>query len=200
MFDFNCNITPENKDAYEMLPYVSSANISAGLHNGNPIDILKFANYAVRHEISIGVLIDGDNKEKDEDKISADILYQISAVAGFLNTYGLKIENIRLNGKYYDKLNSDKDFAKIVAKAVQQFNPWLNIIIKNEEIKKYLEDELYSKCALEVDFGKNTSIREIREANTTPETIHFEDIENLKRACDVLKPTPITYNRVSEDF
>lgn len=200
MFDFNCNIEPDNKDSYEMLEFASSANITAGLYSGNTLDILKFANYLTKHEISIGVLVEGDIKEKNEDKIFSDILYQISSVDGFLGSYGLKIENIRLNKEYYDKLNSDKDFAKIVGNVVKQYNPWLNIIVKNKEIKEYLEKEHNLKCALEVDFDKNSSIREIRDIKPTPETIHFEDIENLKRAYDVLKPTPISYNRVAGDF
>ena len=48
----------------------------------------------------------------------------------------------------------------------------------------------------EVDFKENTSIREIREMEIKPDTIHFRTLEEAKRAYDVIKPTPINYNRV----
>ncbi|MBE7706857.1 MAG: hypothetical protein E7Z91_06420 [Cyanobacteria bacterium SIG30] len=197
MFDFNSNLTPDNKEIYEMLPYLSSVNVCAGLYTGKATDILKFAEYATKNEIAIGVLVNLKNTNNDEE-IKSDVIYQISAVEGFLTTFGLKIENVRLEGESYNKFNSDKDFAIKVANAIKHVNPWFNIILNNAEIKTLLEKELSAKCALEADFTDKTSIRELREKENVPETLHFENLDNLKRAYDVLKPTPITYNRVAK--
>ncbi len=44
------------------------------------------------------------------------------------------------------------------------------------------------------------SIRQLREMPVKPDTIHFTTLENVKRAYDVIKPSPINYNRVKEQI
>ena len=76
-------------------------------------------------------------------------------------------------------------------------NPWLNLYIANYEMKKFLEEEVKINCPYEVLFDENMSIRQLREMENVPETVHFKSLENAKRAYDVIKPTPVNYNRVS---
>ena len=52
----------------------------------------------------------------------------------------------------------------------------------------------------EVEFGENSSIREIREMEIKPDTIHFKNLDYIKRAYDIIKPTPINYNRVQKQI
>jgi len=44
------------------------------------------------------------------------------------------------------------------------------------------------------------SVRQLREMSVVPETVHFKDLENAKRAYDVIKPSPINFNRVQEQL
>ena len=90
--------------------------------------------------------------------------------------------------------------SKQVAAAVKKFNPWLNLIVGNPEIKAEVEKEVQINCSYEVLFNENMSIRQLREMPVKPDTIHFTTLENVKRAYDVIKPSPINYNRVKEQI
>ena len=194
MFDFNYDIKTSLKD-FEGLEYVSSINV--GAFSCKLLE--EVSNYASKNEISLSALISSDVVWESQD-IKANVLWQLSTIEGFFSSYDLKLENVRLSGVIEEKLNSDKDFALNVALAIKHYNPWLNLIIKNHEIKEYIENNTKIKCALEVDFNENSSIREIRELEHTPNTLHFEDTKSLARAYDVIKPTPINYNRVAEEL
>ena len=213
VFDFNCDIAQDNKknkikDEYEIAQYVSSLNISGGLFSGNPCSVMKALKYASENERAIGVHI-GYDDEKDfgyteqnlsDDELEALILYQISAISAFAHVYGLDLEYVRFHGAMYEKFNSDIEFARKASSVVKQFCPWLTIVVGNWETKEIIERDVNIKCAYEVTFGDNSSIREIRELEHMPETIHFTSAENAKRAYDVIKPSPFSYNRVAEEL
>ena len=95
-----------------------------------------------------------------------------------------------------NELNSNIDFAKKVAYAIKKLNPWLNLYINNSEFKEILEKETGIKCAFEVNFQDWGTIRQIRELEVKPDTIHFCNVEDAMRAREVLKPTPVNFNRV----
>ena len=213
MFDFNCDIAQDNKknkikDEYEIAKYVSSLNISTGLFAGDPSSIKKALEYATENERAIGAHIGYDDKKDfgykeqklNNDELEALILYQISTISSWAHILGLDIEYVRFHGKMYEKFNSDFDFARSAANAVKKFSPWLTIIVGNWELKEMIEREINIKCAYEVTFGEKSSIRELREMEHQPETIHFTSVECVKRAYDVIKPTPFSYNRVAQEL
>ena len=209
MFDFNCDCAQEygiykNEKELENAQYVSSINVSAGFHAGDPLSIKKALLFAKDHDVAIGAHVGyndiqgfGSRKiELNDEELETTVLYQIGAIASFANAMGLEIEHVRLHGAMKEELNSNVDFARVVARAVKQFNPWLNLFINNAEIKEILEKEENIKCALEVNFENFGSIRAIRELEIKPDTIHFRNLEDAKRAREVIKPTPVNYNRV----
>ena len=209
MFDFNCDCAQEygiykNEKELENAQYVSSINVSAGFHAGDPLSIKKALLFAKDHDVAIGAHVGyndiqgfGSRKiELNDEELETTVLYQIGAIASFANAMGLEIEHVRLHGAMKEELNSNVDFARVVARAVKQFNPWLNLFINNAEIKEILEKEENIKCALEVNFEDFGSIRAIRELEIKPDTIHFRNLEDAKRAREVIKPTPVNYNRV----
>ena len=86
-----------------------------------------------------------------------------------------------------------------IADAIKKINPWLNLIVQNPQIKDFIQENGL-KSAYEVEFGENSSVREIRELEIKPDTIHFKNIDDIKRAYDIIKPTPINYNRVQSQI
>ena len=60
------------------------------------------------------------------------------------------------------------------------------------------------KAALEFEFDGTSSIRQIRELeneqNIKFDTIHFRSLDDIKRAYDIIKPTPVNYNRVQSQI
>ncbi len=140
------------------------------------------------------------NMDLKEDEIEAMVIYQLGAISAYANTLSMEIEHVRCHGAMYEKLNNDPEFAKNVARAVKKFNPWLNLIVGNPEIKTAVEKEVQINCSYEVLFNETMSVRQLREMSVVPDTIHFATLENAKRAYDVIKPTPINYNRVKEQI
>lgn len=209
MFDFNCDCAQEygvykNEKELEIAKYVSSINIAAGFHAGDPLSIKRALEFAKENNVSIGAHIGyqdiqgfGSRKvELNDEELETTVIYQISAISSFANAMGLEIEHVRLHGAMKNELNSNIDFAKKVAQAIKKLNPWLNLYINNPEFKEILEKETGIKCAFEVNFQDWGTIRQIRELEVKPDTIHFCNVEDAMRAREVLKPTPVNFNRV----
>lgn len=210
MFDFNSDLAQEfgvykNEGAYDIAQYMSSVNISAGFHAGDPMSIKSALLFAKDRNIAIGAHIGYPDisgfgqrtMQLNSDEIEAMVLYQVGAVQAYAKTMGLEIEHVRCHGAMNAKLGEDAEFAKTVAGAIKKINPWLNLYINNPEIKDIIEKEVKINCAYEVLFDDNMSIRQLREMAVTPETVHFKTLENARRAYDVIKPSPVNYNRVS---
>lgn len=210
MFDFNSDMAQEfgvykNDSSYEIAKYMSSVNISAGFHSGDAIAIKNALTFAKENNLAIGAHIGYQdisgfgrrNMELTEDEVEAIVIYQVGAIRAYAKTIGLEIEHVRCHGAMNNKLSNDPDFARAVAKAIKKVNPWLNLYIQNPDMKKLIEEEIQINCPYEVNFGENMSIRQLREMDVTPETVHFKDLESAIRAYDVIKPTPVNYNRVS---
>lgn len=209
MFDFNCDCAQQygiykNEKELEVAKYVSTINVAAGFHAGDPLSIKAALMFAKDNDVSISAHIGysdiqgfGTRKiDLTDEEIETTVLYQICAISSFAQALGLTIENVRLHGAMKEELNTNIDFARKVAHAVKMYNPWLNIFVNNPETKEILEREENVKCALEVNFQDFGSIRAIRELEIKPDTIHFKDLEEAKRAYDVIKPTPVNFNRV----
>ncbi len=197
MFDFNCNLTENFDCEVEIAKYTSSVNIGAGLFKSSPKSVKAAVDFVLENEKALGVLLSWDEIVPFlSENIEAYVIYQVGAISAYTQAFGLELENVRLEGVMEAELNKNLEFAKDVARAIQKVNPWLTLILKNWEIKEILQNELNAKCAIEVEFGNTSSIRELREMEHIPHTVHFTDVECAKRAYDVIKPTPINYNRV----
>lgn len=212
MFDFNVDIAQgysvyNNNEEMEIAKYASSVNVSAGFHSGDPMKIrsamLFIQEYNKALSAHIGYPdIQGFGKRKmnlSDDELEANVIYQIGAISSYAKTYDLEIENVRCHGALKETLNEDEHSAMVIAKAVKKINPWLNLIIQNPQIKDTVES-VGIKTALEVEFSETSSIREIRELAIKPDTIHFRSLSDIKRAYEIIKPTPINFNRVSDQI
>lgn len=212
MFDFNTDVAQSygvyrNNDEFKIAEYASSINISAGLHSGDPINIREALLFAKERNIALGAHIgypdiQGFGKRKMDltpDELEAVVIYQVGAIEAYAKTMDLAIEHVRCHGALKDKINEDSETAIIVANAIKKVNPWLNLFVQNYETKLLIEKEGL-KAALEVDFDETSSIRQIRELPYKPDTLHFRKLEDIKRAYDVIKPSPINYNRVQNQI
>ena len=212
MFDFNCDVAQgygvyKNDNELEIAKYASSMNISAGFHAGDPISIRSALLFAKDNNIALGVHIgypdiQGFGKRQmklSEEELEALVIYQVGALVSYAQTFDLELEHVRCHGALKDLVNTSAEDALIVANAIKKVNPWLNLIVQNPEIKKIVEQSGL-KAALEVEFDANSSIREIRELEIKPDTIHFKNIDDIKRAYDIIKPTPVNYNRVQKQI
>ncbi len=210
MFDFNCDVAQsygvyKNEVELEIAKYASSINISAGFHAGDPTSIRNALLFASQNNIAIGAHIgycdiQGFGKRQinlSPEELEALVIYQVGAIIAYAKTFDLEVEQVRCHGALKDYLNENKEALLVVVEAIKKINPWLNLIVQTPEAKAFVEQNGL-KAGLEVEFIG--SIREIRELGIKPDTIHFKSLEDIKRAADVIKPTPINYNRVQKQI
>ena len=209
MFDFNCDVAQSygvcnNNSEYEIAPYCSTINISAGFHAGDPVNIRRAFLYAMDNNVALCAHIgypdiQGFGKRAmklDDDELEAIVIYQIGAIIAYAKTYDLEIESVRCHGALKDELNQDEHIANVIANAIKKVSPWLNLIVNNIETKKNIEN-IGIKCALEYEFKENDDINLISHDF---DTIHFRTLEEVKKAHNIIKPSPINYNRVENQI
>ena len=212
LFDYNCDVAQswgvyKNEAELEIAKYASSINVSAGFHSGDPVNIRKALLFAQENNISIGAHIgypdiQGFGKRRmefDKEELEAIVTYQIGAIIAYAKTLDLELEQVRAHGALKDDINNSQEVALVVAQAIKKINPWLNLVVQNPQTKEFLMNE-GCKAAYEVDFKENSSIREVRELEIKPDTLHFRNVDDIKRAYDIIKPTPINYNRVQNQI
>jgi len=210
LFDFNCDVAQgygvyKNDSELEMATYASSINISAGFHAGDPMSIRKALLFAKDNNIALGAHIgypdiQGFGKRQmnlSNEELEALIIYQISAIISYAKTFDLEIEHVRCHGALKDYLNESQEGLLVAIEAIKKVSPWLNLIVQTPQAKEFVEANGL-KAALEAEF--KGSIREIRELPVKPDTIHFKSLEDIKKAADIIKPTPINYNRVQNQL
>lgn len=212
MFDFNCDVAQgygiyKNDTELEIAKYASSINISAGFHAGDAVSIRNALLFAKENNITIGAHIgypdiQGFGQRRMDlaaEELEAIVTYQVGAIEAYARTFDLVIEQVRCHGALKEAINESEDVAIVVANTIKKINPWLNLIVQKPDVKKLIENT-GAKAAYEVDFSESSSIREIRELSCQPDTIHFKSLEDIKRAYDVIKPSPINYNRVQNQI
>ena len=212
MFDFNCDVAQgygiyKNEGELEIASYASSINISAGFHAGDPMSIRNALLFAQENNIALGAHIgysdiQGFGKRKMDlapEELEALIIYQIGAIVAYAKTFDLEIEHVRCHGALKEYLNESQEALLIAIEAIKKVSPWLNLIVQTPEAKEFVEKNGL-KAAYEVEFDSNSSIRQIRELEIKPDTIHFKTLDDIKRATDIIKPTPVNYNRVQNQI
>ncbi|MBR3604485.1 MAG: LamB/YcsF family protein [Candidatus Gastranaerophilales bacterium] len=210
MFDFNCDVAQsygvyKNEAELEIAKYASSINISAGFHAGDPTSIRSALLFAADNNIALGAHIgycdiQGFGKRQinlSSEELEALITYQVGAIIAYAKTFDLEVEQVRCHGALKEYLNNNEEALLVAVETIKKINPWLNLIVQTPEAKAFVEKNGL-KAALEVEFIG--SIREIRELEVKPDTIHFKSLEDIQKAVDIIKPTPINYNRVQNQI
>lgn len=136
--DLNCDLGQsygiyKNDLEFNLLPYVSSVNISCGSHAGDPVTIMNALKAAKEHNVAIGAHIGYPDiqgfgyrtMQLSDEEIQAIVLYQIGALSSLAKAYNLEIEHVRPHGALYQSAATDLEVSTSIAKAVAKFSPWL---------------------------------------------------------------------------
>ena len=110
-------------DDAAMLPLVTSANLACGFHAGDPSVMLAASRTAVQHGVAIGAHpsyrdlagFGRRDMEVPSDQLHADVLYQVSALAGIAAHAGGRVAYLKPHGALYNRIVVDLDVAEVVA-------------------------------------------------------------------------------------
>ena len=129
--DLNCDMG-ESYGAWKMgadeaiMPLITSANIAAGFHGGDPATIRRTVGLAVEHGVAIGAhpsLPDLAGFGRRVMQVSAQevydlVLYQAGAVRAFAEAAGAELRHVKPHGAMYSMVVDDEELAAALCAAV----------------------------------------------------------------------------------
>ncbi len=130
--DLNADVG-EGLDDSALLPFVTSANVACGLHAGDPFSMDETVAAALSQGVRVGAhpgYPDPANfgrlrVEMSADAVEALVLYQISALDGFVRSRGGTMTHVKPHGALYHAAAEFPDVARAIAEAVRRLRPSL---------------------------------------------------------------------------
>ncbi len=117
-------------DDEALMPAITSANIAAGFHGGDPTVLRRTIRLAARHGVAIGAhpsfpdLAGFGRREMHlaEWEVEDAVLYQIASVAGVANAEGASLRHVKPHGALYNMAVRDAALAAAVARAIVAYD------------------------------------------------------------------------------
>ena len=121
-----------------MFALITSANVAAGFHGGDPRSIERAVHAAAERGVAVGAhpgypdLVGFGRRPMQctPDEIRTDMLYQIGAVAGFCRVAGIALQHVKPHGALSNVATTDPAVAGAIVAAVRAFDPEL-IVLSN---------------------------------------------------------------------
>jgi UPF0271 protein len=119
-----------------LIPLVSSVNVAAGLHAGDPVVLGRTVALAAAHGVAVGAhpgypdLAGFGRREMalSPAEIEASVLYQVGAVAAFTRAAGIELRHVKAHGALYNRAARDEGAARAIARAVRRFDASLVLV------------------------------------------------------------------------
>ncbi len=121
----------------EIIPYISSCNISCGFHSGHPVLIDQTIKNAIDNNINIGAHPSYDDKENfgrrsidiPISQLQSQIKYQVSALKGMVESNGSTLHHVKPHGALYNDMHKNEQLARVIIEALQAIDKELIIYI-----------------------------------------------------------------------
>lgn len=125
--DLNADVG-EGMDDASLLPYVTSANVACGMHAGDPVTMDQTVEMALLRGVRVGAhpgYPDRENFgrvmiEMSADEIENFVVYQVSALAGFVRSRGGRLTHVKPHGALYHSGAEFPDVARAIAEGVRR--------------------------------------------------------------------------------
>lgn len=133
--DLNADLG-EGQDDASILPFISSANVSCGLHAGDPAGIDRTIALAIAHGVRIGAhpgYPDREHFGRRELRLPAPdlrslVLYQLGAFDALVRARGARLTHVKAHGALYNGAATDPALARAFATAVHDFRAGLTLV------------------------------------------------------------------------
>ncbi len=119
-----------------LMPLVSSINLAAGFHAGDPATIDRVTLLAQEHGVGIGAhpgfrdLVGFGRRHIDAsaEELVCDVLYQLGAVRALVERRGARLQHVKLHGALYMHAARDEAFARALVDALDEADADLPIL------------------------------------------------------------------------
>ncbi|MBS3650443.1 5-oxoprolinase subunit PxpA [Pseudaminobacter sp. 19-2017] len=125
--DLNCDMgeafgrwTIADADDARIMALVSSANIAAGFHAGDPMLMNETVRLAAQHGVGVGAHpgyrdLQGFGRRKiagSNEEILNDVIYQVGAVREFARCHGVNLQHVKPHGALYMEMAVNEDLSR----------------------------------------------------------------------------------------
>lgn len=129
--DINCDMGEsygkhtKGRDA-EVMPYVTTANVAAGFHGGDPHVMRETIALADRYDVSVGVhpglpdLLGFGRREMDASprEVRDYVTYQLGALRAFADAHNVEFQHVKPHGALYSMLSKSEEHARAVIEGI----------------------------------------------------------------------------------
>jgi UPF0271 protein len=144
--DLNADVGEGMNDS-ALLPFLTSANVACGLHAGDPATMDRTVAQALALGISVGAhpgYADRENfgripMEMPPDSIEKLVLYQISALDGFVRSRGGSLTHVKPHGALYHAGARSAEVATAIVRGVKRARRDLALAVVCQPGSKLLE-------------------------------------------------------------
>jgi len=124
-------------DDEAVLDVVTSANVACGFHAGDPRTLLRTVTAAASRGVVVGAqvsypdLVGFGRRDMDlaAEDVTADVLYQVGALAGLARAAGTTVAYVKPHGALYHRVARDPVTAGALAEAVHRYDPGLPVLL-----------------------------------------------------------------------
>lgn len=121
----------------QMMPLVSSINVAAGFHAGDPNTMARTVALAKEHAVGVGVhpgfrdLVGFGRRHINATaaELVNDVIYQVGALREFVRLQGMELQHFKLHGALYMHAAGDEEFATALIEALQIVDPDLPVLV-----------------------------------------------------------------------
>jgi UPF0271 protein len=112
-----------------LMPWITLANVACGFHASDPRVMRRTVALAKEHGVRVGAHPSLPDREGfgrremklESDELTASVIYQVGALAGFLREQGMELNHIKPHGALYGMAARDEQVAEAVADAAAVF-------------------------------------------------------------------------------
>jgi len=114
----------------DLITRVTSVNIACGFHAGDPLVMDKTVKMALEHGVAVGAHpaypdLQGFGRrtlDMTAEEIESFTLYQVAALAGFLQAAGTELTHVKPHGALYNFAAKNREAARAIARGVARFS------------------------------------------------------------------------------
>ncbi|CAM4036188.1 5-oxoprolinase subunit PxpA [Campylobacter hepaticus] len=180
----------------QIMKYISSCNIAAGFHAGDPNIMRTSVKNAIENKVNIGVhpgyrdLVGFGRRQiiaKNEELIN-DCIYQLGALREFINLEGGKLSHFKLHGSLYMFAAKDKEFSQILVDILHKIDNQLPIFCMDKSALYEAAQQKGHPCVKEFygdrEYADDGMIVMVRKAQTyNPKEVANRVLKACKRTC-----------------
>ncbi|MBU2888412.1 5-oxoprolinase subunit PxpA [Celeribacter halophilus] len=216
IIDLNCDMgegfghwTLSEAPDEELMALISSANIAAGFHAGDPNSMDRVIKLAQAYGVGLGAHpgyrdLQGFGRryiKTTPEELVNDIIYQIGAVREFGRRHGIRLQHVKPHGALYMEAAINEDLSRHMIESLSRINGDLLIFCMGSsityEVAKRLGQPVIREFYADRDYGDDGAIVFTRRvARPDPAEI----AQKCLRACLEGKVTTVTGNDIDIAF